>query len=177
MASVAVFGSSGTQPGTPDWHDAELIGRSLAEAGLTVATGGYSGTMEAVSKGAHGTGGDVVAITADRLFPDRGGANPFATVVRDHPTIAARIADLVDSNDAAIVLPGSIGTATELLVAWNRVFVDSFRPVPKWPLIAVGQPWSALVPQLTTALDTTPDMVTLVATAIEASALAIEILR
>lgn len=177
MSIVAVFGSSRTAPATLEWNDAEMLGRSLASAGHTVATGGYSGTMEAVSKGAYDAGGHVVGITADALFPHRGGANRFVTEVRDHPTIASRIGDLVDNSDAAIVLPGSIGTATELLVAWNRVYVDSFRDVPKWPLIAVGQPWSVLVPRLVAELGTTDGLVSVVASISEAVAEAIEILE
>lgn len=176
MTTVAVFGSSQTQPATPDWRDARLLGSALAAAGIAVATGGYSGTMEAVSEGARAAGGHVLAMTADRVFPHRNGANRFATEIRDHPTIASRIGDLVDSSDGAIALPGSLGTATELLVAWNHVFVDSFRSVPNWPLIAVGRPWNVLIPHLTVLLDTTPGLVSIVDTAAQASARAIEIL-
>ncbi len=176
MATVAVFGSSRTIPGSQEWSNAESLGQQLASAGHTVATGGYSGTMEAISKGARAGGGQVVGVTADCLFPHRGGPNRFVTVIRDHPTIASRIRDLVDTSDAAIVLPGSIGTATELLVAWNRVYIDSLRGLPKWPLIAVGQPWRGLIPLLIRELDTADGMVHVVDHTHRAAELTIEIL-
>lgn len=175
VGTIAVFGSSDTAPGTHDWQEAEALGWSLATAGHAVATGGYAGTMEAASKGAHQAGGHVVGVTADLLFPHRGGPNRYVIEVRDHQTIASRIGDLVDSSDAAIVLPGSIGTAAELLVAWNRAAIDSFREVPKWPLIAVGQPWNTVIPGLLADLSA-PDVVTLVPNANAAADQAIEFL-
>lgn len=176
MATVAVFGSSQTRPGTPGWFDGEHVGRSLARAGHTVATGGYGGTMEAVSRGASQEGGHVVGVTADALFPHRGGANRYVDEVRDHLTIASRIRDLVDTSAGVIALPGSIGTATELLVAWNRLFIDSLRAMPKWPLTAVGQPWDVVIPRLVIDLDTTDGLVTLAESAAEACDRTIEIL-
>lgn len=176
MATIAVFGSSRTDSDTSEWADAEALGRALALAGHTVVTGGYFGAMEAVSKGAFEAGGHVVGVTTDALFPHRGGPNQYVTEVRDHPTIASRIADLIDSSDAAIALPGSIGTATELLVGWNRIYVDPAPGAPPWTLFAVGEPWQSLVPHLARALGTPADSVRVVPNAREAWVQAIEIL-
>lgn len=55
---VVVFGSSSCKPGSTEYIQAEKLGMLLAQSGFGVVTGGYSGTMEAVSKGAnsiHGT--------------------------------------------------------------------------------------------------------------------------
>jgi len=49
---VAVYGSAAPKPGTPLYQNALELGRLLAQAGHTVMTGGYGGTMEAVSRGA-----------------------------------------------------------------------------------------------------------------------------
>ncbi len=46
--SVAVFGASQSRPGDGHYEEAVRCGELLARAGLTVATGGYGGTMEAV---------------------------------------------------------------------------------------------------------------------------------
>ena len=54
---VAVFGSSQTEPGSAEWEDARRAGARLAEEGYAVITGGYGGTMEAVSNGAAEAGG------------------------------------------------------------------------------------------------------------------------
>ena len=75
--AVVVFGSSQTVPGSAEWNDAEHVGRRLAESSIAVITGGYGGTMEAVSKGASAARGHVIGITAPSVFPGRQGANPF----------------------------------------------------------------------------------------------------
>lgn len=163
MPLVAVFGSSRTVPGTREWREAETLGAGLASAGLAVSTGGYGGSMEAVSAGARRAGGHVIGVTADRLFPMRTGANRHVLEQRDHPSLTARIGDMVDSADAWVVLPGSIGTATELLVAWNTNHIDAYRDVPPRPLVAVGEPWITLVPAVVAALEAPDDLVAVVA--------------
>ena len=54
--AVAVFGSSQTEPGSTEWDEAFRAGTLLADAGFAVITGGYGGSMEAVSSGAAGAG-------------------------------------------------------------------------------------------------------------------------
>jgi hypothetical protein len=43
------------------------VGELLAEAGYTICTGGYSGVMEAASRGAHERGGRVIGITMNQF--------------------------------------------------------------------------------------------------------------
>jgi hypothetical protein len=50
---VAVFGGHAPAPGSADYEMARELGRRLAEAGFIVMSGGYGGTMEAVSRGAR----------------------------------------------------------------------------------------------------------------------------
>ena len=64
---VAVFGGGAPQPGSPAYIEAQRLGRLLAQAGYNVLNGGYSGTMEAVSRGAIEAGGHVIAVTS-RVF-------------------------------------------------------------------------------------------------------------
>ena len=52
MRKVVVFGSSGCVPGSMEYERAENLGSGLARAGYSVVSGGYSGTMEGLSKGA-----------------------------------------------------------------------------------------------------------------------------
>ncbi|MFQ5342158.1 MAG: hypothetical protein ACE5F6_11500, partial [Anaerolineae bacterium] len=61
---VAVFGGGAPPPGSPAYAEAERLGRLLARAGYSVLNGGYSGTMEAVSRGANEAGGHVIAVTS-----------------------------------------------------------------------------------------------------------------
>ena len=57
MKTISVFGSSRVNPGDEDYEAAVAVGAALAQAGYAVMTGGYSGIMEAASKGANEAGG------------------------------------------------------------------------------------------------------------------------
>ena len=142
---IAVFGSSATEPGDTAYEVGVAMGRSLASSGFTVATGGYGGTMEAVSRGAAQGGGTVVGVTAPEIFRSRLGANAYVSDERRADTIARRISMLVDEADGYVVLPGSLGTATELLVVWNDVFVAPLAGIRRKPLVVVTSHWRPLV--------------------------------
>lgn len=159
---VSVFGGSTALPGEPLYETARALGAGLADAGYTVATGGYGGTMEATSRGAAEAGGHVVGITAPSLFPNRPGANQWVGEERQHTTLLNRINDLVENSEAAVVLPGSIGTFAELVAFWNHSYIARFSGTPERPLVAIGSPWDSLVPELALRLQTDGDLVTLV---------------
>ncbi len=147
---VAVFGSSTAVVGSHEWSAAEEVGRRIAAAGLTVMTGGYGGTMEASSKGASEQGGHVVGVTSPSLFPGRTGANPYVDELIEAADLIERLGHLVGRADGVIALPGSIGTATELIVAWNHNFLSRRNGRRIVPAVAVGEGWRHLV---TTMLD------------------------
>jgi hypothetical protein len=167
---IAVIGASQTQPEDTDYRDGVRLGRLLAEAGWAVATGGYGGLMEAVSSGAAERGGRVIGVTAPAVFPGRSGANVHVKEERPATTINERIQDLLTISDGVVALPGSLGTLTELLVAWNLAYVAPFSGRHPQPIVAVGQTWAELVPLLTERLATNGDLVECVATVDEAVA-------
>ncbi|HUG31357.1 MAG TPA: LOG family protein [Acidimicrobiia bacterium] len=139
--AVAIFGSSRTESGSPAWHEAEAAGARCARAGLTVVTGGYGGTMAAASKGAAEADGRVVGVTAAGLFRGRSGANPHVTHEIAANSITERIGILTDLASGALVLPGSIGTAAELVVAWNINHVARSHVGTRFPTVAIGEEW------------------------------------
>ena len=53
-------------------------------------------------------------------------------------TLTERIHVMLERADGAIALNGSIGTLTELLIAWNVAFVAQFSDETAKPVIAVG---------------------------------------
>lgn len=142
--TVAVFGSSQTQPGTEEWADAEKVGAHLARSGLAVMTGGYGGSMEAVSKGAAENGGHVIGVTAPPLFPGRHGANPYVAELIEADGLAERVGTMIRRARGVIALPGSIGTATELLIAWNVNHIVRRNGGRRLPTVAVGEAWGAV---------------------------------
>jgi uncharacterized protein (TIGR00725 family) len=137
--TVAVFGSSQTELDSEEWADAVSVGARLAAAGVTVVTGGYGGTMEAVSSGAAEAGGRVVGVTAPTLFPKRSGANPYVHELVEASSLAHRIDVMMSRADATLSLPGSLGTATELLMAWNINHIKRRMDDRLFPSAAVGE--------------------------------------
>lgn len=139
--AVAIFGSSRTDPGSILWREAEEAGARCARAGLTVVTGGYGGSMEAASKGAAREGGRVVGVTAGGLFRTRTGANPYVTHEIAAQSITERIGILIDIARGALILPGSIGTTAELVIAWNINDIARRHGGTRFPTVAVGEEW------------------------------------
>ena len=152
MKVISVFGSSSTPPGSDGWRGAETLGRLLAEGGYAVATGGYGGSMAAVSKGAAEAGGRVIGVTAPDVFKGRPGANRHVTEEIRAPHLLERIHRLTDMSAASIALPGSLGTLTEIMVAWNLAYVAPFAEADAKPLIVVGPRWAEIVSSLADGL-------------------------
>lgn len=97
--------------------------------------------MEAVSKGANKAGGEAIGVTAPSLFPGRPGANPYVTREIAARTLLERLDTLTGLASGVIVLPGSIGTLTELSIAWNLNHVNRLREGKRLPTVAVGEGW------------------------------------
>jgi hypothetical protein len=134
---VTVFG--GSSPTEPDYNDALRLGKLLASAGCSVLTGGYIGTMEAVSRGAAESGGHVIGVTCDEIEAWRKlRPNRWVQEERRFATLRERLYALIDGCQAAIALPGGPGTLAEIAVMWNHLLTDAIQPRP---LILVGPGW------------------------------------
>ncbi len=143
--NVTVFGGAQPQPGTPAYEEAYLLGKLLGEAGHTVLTGGYIGTMEAVSKGAVEAGGHVIGVTCEEIENWRKiGVNAWVREERRKKTLIERLQSLIYDCDAAIALPGGPGTLTEISLMWNLMIVES---LPRRPLVLVGDGWQSIFDQ------------------------------
>lgn len=142
--AIAVFGSSMTEPGSAEWEDAWGAGKRIAAHGSAVITGGYGGTMEAVSGGAAEAGGHVIGVTAPVLFPDRSTPNPYVTELIEATSLANRIDIMMQRSGATLALPGSIGTAAELLISWNTNHILRQGGAEPRLSVAVGPGWKAL---------------------------------
>jgi uncharacterized protein (TIGR00730 family) len=154
---VTVFGGSQPEPGSPVYQEAYLLGKLLAEAGHTVLTGGYIGTMEAVSRGAAEAGGHVVGVTCaeiERWRPVK--ANGWVKEEWRRETLLERLHALVTECDAAIALPGGPGTLTEIALTWNMIIIGARPPIP---LVLVGDGWQSVAGQVFSTLgDYTPEV-------------------
>ncbi|MDP3186029.1 MAG: LOG family protein [Anaerolineales bacterium] len=143
--NVTVFGGSQPKPGTPAYEEARQLGELLAQRGHTVLTGGYIGTMEAVSRGAAEAGGHVIGVTCAEIEKWRPvKANGWVKEEWRRETLLERLQALVEDCDAAIALPGGPGTLTEIALTWNLMIVHAMPPKP---LILVGEGWKAVFDQ------------------------------
>ena len=153
LRAVAVFGSSTIERDSAEWAQAERCGSLLAQASLAVASGGYGGVMEAVSHGAAAAGGRVIGVTAPTVFPHRTGPNEHVHEIIEAASITERIHLLVSVSAGVIVLPGSLGTFTELVAAWNAAYVAPLSDTAHRPIITVGDTWNSLIDTISVRLD------------------------
>lgn len=136
---ISVFGSSAPKPGSAAYEEAYTIGRLLAEAGFAVATGGYSGTMTAASQGAAEANGRVIGVTCTQISEFRHfGPNRWVQEEIRYDTLRDRLLHLVMHNDGIIVLPGGIGTLSEMTMAWGLLQVGEME---KRPFSLLGSVW------------------------------------
>ncbi len=137
---VIVFGGQRVTSESSLYASAYRLGQRLAQAGYMVGSGGYQGTMEAVSRGAAEAGGHVVGYTCDiftQVTP-----NPWLTEERPTPTLTARIERMAREGDAFIALHGGIGTLAEITVVWNLLLLDTLGPKP---FLLVGPEWQRVI--------------------------------
>ncbi len=139
LRTVAVFGSSSPKPGEPAYEQAYRLGRLLGQRGLTVLTGGYIGTMEAVSRGVVETGGHSVGVTCEEIERWRPVApNPWVQEEWRATTLIERLRLLITRAEGALALPGGPGTLTEVALFWNHLVIQA---VPPRPLVLIGEGW------------------------------------
>jgi len=142
---VSVFGGSQPREGDTAYTEAMEIGRLLAQRGHTVLTGGYIGTMEAVSRGAQEAGGHVIGVTCEDIESWRKvSANSWVMEEIRKKTLMERLHTLIHESDAAMALPGGAGTLTEVALMWNLMIVESLH---RRPLILIGRGWQSTFDQ------------------------------
>ncbi|HOU42609.1 MAG TPA: LOG family protein, partial [Promineifilum sp.] len=136
-------------PDSEAYSEARRLGQLLAEAGLTVATGGYGGTMAAVSQGAAGAGGHVIGVTSSHI--ERYRPTPPNEWVAEEIRFDSqrdRLLHLVMNNDAMIALPGGIGTLSEVALAWSLLQTGELTARP---LVLLGPVWRETIRAFTQA--------------------------
>jgi len=114
--TVTVFGSSKPREGDEEYNTAYKLGSLLAKSGFDVCTGGFMGTMEAVSKGANEHGAEVIGVTVN-LWSS--GPNRFITKEIKCDNLLERVNKLIELGDAIVVLQGGTGTLLEFAAAWE----------------------------------------------------------
>ena len=141
---VSVFGGSAPKPGTPPYEEARALGANLARAGWTVATGGYTGVMEAASRGAAEAGGHVIGVTCGLLENWIEGLRANAWVKEEirFGSLRERLYHLVEFCDATVALPGGIGTLSEVSLTWSLLQTGEIK---RKPVVLIGRVWQETI--------------------------------
>src|SRR5512132_2709880 len=117
---ITVIGKSARNPSDPvparALRAGEEVGKLLAERGAVVVSGGLSGVMEAVSRGAKSAKGLVIGILPGL---DKRDANQYVDVALTTGMGFMRNTLVVRAADAVIMISGGIGTLNELTVAYE----------------------------------------------------------
>ncbi len=145
---VTIFGSSGVSETDEHYKLAEYLGRALAENGFGIATGAYSGIMEAALKGASIRPGRRIGVTT-REYPDKM-PNKFVSEEIKENTYFDRLYKLIELGGAYLVFPGGTGTLLELVSLW-AAFERNF--LKEKLIICIGNKWEQLIRQITLTLN------------------------
>ena len=110
--------------------------------------------MEAVSCGAASVrSASIEGIISPAVFPFQGGqGNRYLTHRTYTNDLPHRIVTFLRRCQAFVVLPGGLGTLTELALTWNVACVadlqpDTARTAPPLCLLVDRQPWEAVITQ------------------------------
>jgi uncharacterized protein (TIGR00730 family) len=136
---VTIFGGSKCCDSDAEYHEAHRVGELLAEAGFTVCTGGYSGVMEATSRGAHERGGRVIGVTMKQFDKE---PNRYLTEKFPSAHFYERLQRLITQSVGYIALRGGMGTVTEISLVWNKM---QTRVIEPRPLVLLGDCWQPVI--------------------------------
>ena len=136
---VTVFGSSRPKESDPDYTEARILGRALAEKGFAVCSGGYAGVMEAVSRGAKEAGGKTYGVTAEFFTAKK---NQWIDVEVRLKTWQERLFELIRLADAFVACKGGTGTLVELAVVWEML---NKSVIASKPFAVLGDFWTPIL--------------------------------
>lgn len=115
IKAIAVYCASSTQVGKAYIEDAKELGRLMAEHGVTLVYGGGSvGLMGAICDAVKAHGGKAIGVIP-RFMVEKGWLRPGLDEVIAVETMAERKRIMAEITDAAMALPGGVGTFDELM--------------------------------------------------------------
>lgn len=133
---VSVYGSSSSGENSQLYRDTVLLGEKLATLDFCIASGGYSGIMDAVSKGVAKNNGRVIGITTDEITKVK--PSKFLTQEFRELSLMTRLELLQGIADYHLFLEGSTGTLTELSLLWDK---QKLGLLPLKPIFLFDETW------------------------------------
>lgn len=144
--AVAMFGSARLRPGTPYYQAAFETARRLAEAGVSILTGGGPGLMEAGNRGAKAGGAGPagpLSVGLNIRLPQEQAANPYQDVSVEFHYFFVRKMMFVKYATGFVIFPGGFGTLDELFNALTLVQTEA---IDDFPIVLFGRRyWEPLI--------------------------------
>jgi uncharacterized protein (TIGR00730 family) len=125
---VSIFGSARVTEDAPLYADARELGRLLAQAGVTVITGGGPGLMEATNRGAYEADGESVGANIELPFEQ--GLNAYVNVGLEFRYFFVRKMMFVKYANGFVFFPGGFGTLDELFEVLTLIQTGRLARVP-----------------------------------------------
>jgi uncharacterized protein (TIGR00730 family) len=139
VRKVTVFGSARTAPGHPDYDQAVLFGKLIAERGWMVVTGAGPGTMQGANEGA----GKAASFGVNIRLPFEAEPNPF---IAEDPKLInfkyffTRKLMFIKEAAAFVLLPGGFGTMDE---AFELLTLTQTGKSDLHPIVLLDRPGGA----------------------------------
>ena len=151
IASVAVF--CGSNFGNSDAYaeGARRLGRTLAEAGITLVYGGtMKGLMGVVADALLDAGGTAHGVITEKLR-QRGHSHPNLQRSEIVATLRNRKERMAELADAFIAMPGGIGTMEEMMEVWTMNQLSEIdKPVGLLNIADFYRPFLAFIDHMVT---------------------------
>jgi uncharacterized protein (TIGR00730 family) len=139
---ITSFGSAFINSDEPLYKEIEDIGKAIAGFGWRVCSGGYGGTMEAISKGVKSAGGKTIGVSVDGWAAKQ---NRYIDEEIKAINLMERILKLINIADAYIVFKGGTGTLVEISVALELM---NKKAMKEKPVIFYGNTWMNVIETL-----------------------------
>ena len=138
--AVSFFGSARAKPDQPYYKLAEQTASEIAKAGFAVITGGGSGIMEAVNKGAAEVGGKSIGLNIE--LPLEQIPNKYQNLSLHFRYFFCRKVMFLKYAHGFIVFPGGFGTMDEFFE--SLVLIQTLKQA-SFPVILMGSDyWKGL---------------------------------
>lgn len=117
---MCVFGSGTIERDSKQYNEIVRVGELLGKLGFNVISGGYFGTMEAISKGASLHNGEIIGITCKIMerLDKRKVPNKYLTKVIGTENLEERTDKMFEISDLFTVFNGNSGTHNE----WIKLY-------------------------------------------------------
>ena len=139
--AVSIFGSARVPAGSPVYEAARAVGRSFAESGFAVVTGGGPGVMEGANRGASEAGGLSVGFNIE--LPHEQGLNEYVSLSVTFRHFYARKTMFLHAAEGFVIFPGGYGTLDELFEALTLIQTGK---VERFPVVLFdGGYWDEMI--------------------------------